>query len=70
MNAPTIIRTAAQQRIEARFGKSIDQVIGEAYATGLTQDEIAAELGVSRSSVLRWMNRLGLETRRPGERVA
>jgi CRP-like cAMP-binding protein len=71
MPATTIIpRTAVQQLIEARFGLPIDQLLAERYSRGMTQQEIADDLGASRASVIRWMQRLGLETRRPGEKVA
>lgn len=70
MTAPTIIRTAAQQLIEARLGAPIDELIRARYARGMSQEDIARDLGASRASVMRWMKRLGLETRRPGEKVA
>lgn len=70
MAATTIIRTAAQQVIEARLGEDIDEAIRRRYAAGMTQAEIATDIGASRASVVRWMRRLSLETRRPGERAA
>lgn len=66
----TTIRTAAQQRIEARFGEPIEQTIRRLYADGMTQEGIADAIGASRASVIRWMRQYGLPTRRPGEKVA
>jgi len=52
--------------IESEYGKRIDQVLWELYyARQLTQKEIAAELGLDRTSIIRLMKRHGVPTRRP-----
>jgi len=52
--------------IEAEYGKRIDQVLWELYyARQLTQKEIATELALDRTSIIRLMRRHGIPTRRP-----
>ena len=69
MSYPSHIRTAVQQVIEAREGAPIDQVLARLYGEGMTQQEIADRLGVSRITVIAWMQRLGLPTHGPGRRA-
>ncbi len=59
--------TRPMRRVEARLGRSLREYLTEAYALE-TQAEIAAALGISVSTVSRWMDRLGIETRFPGRR--
>lgn len=55
------------QRVEARFGKSIDQVLRELYVDeGLTVEQVGAKLGITKGAVSRWLERWSIETRRPG----
>lgn len=64
MNATPLIRTAEQQRVELRFGASIEALLRRHYtAEGLTQPEVAVILGVSVRSVIRWMAAYGIPTR-------
>jgi len=59
--------TGPMRRVEARLGRPLEEVIRERYATG-TLDDVAAELGVDRSTAANWMERLGIERRFPGQR--
>lgn len=63
----TIEMTGPMRRVEERLGRSLDAFLREAYATRTLAD-IADELGVSQSTVHRWMFRLGIEARFPGQR--
>lgn len=40
------------------------------HGRGMSQQAIADELGIGRRTVIRAMRRLGIETRRPGEKAA
>jgi DNA-binding transcriptional regulator LsrR (DeoR family) len=54
------------QRIEAEHGQSIDAILLRLYfGEGLTQEQIAQRLGVSRISIIRWFQQVGIETRKP-----
>lgn len=65
------IRTRAQQIVEARLGEPVEAYIARRYLDdGLTQQQIADELGVSRASVVRWMPALDIPTRGRGGRRA
>jgi predicted transcriptional regulator len=68
---PPTIRTAAQQTVEARFGRPVTELLKERLVDrGLTQVETAAELGIHEATVQRWMADLGLIiVRRGGERI-
>lgn len=59
--------TRPMQRVEERLGRPLDGFLRERYAAG-TLDDIATELGVDRSTVSKWMDRLGIERRFPGQR--
>jgi transposase len=54
-------------RVEKRIGRELEGYLAEAYQSK-TQEQIAAELGVDRSTVNRWMRDLDIEARFPGQR--
>lgn len=57
------IRTRAEQEIEARQGKPIADVLRDLYhGRRLSQQQMADELGVARSTVIDLMKRHGVET--------
>lgn len=70
-DASPTIRTQLQQLVEHRFGQTIEELLRDRLVTrGLTQDATASELGVHRSTVIEWMNDLGLVVvRRGGRRI-
>jgi AraC-like DNA-binding protein len=63
------VKSAAEQRAEARLGKPVEDVIRDGIAAGLTFGAIAKELGVSRQTLDRWMADRGLRVRRVIEEV-
>ena len=66
--APTMTRPMA--RMETRLGRPLaDELDALYHGEGLTLAEVAQRLGVSITTVLRWMDRLGIETRFPGQRA-
>lgn len=55
--------------VESRMGRPLEDLFRDLYVDrGLTQAEVAAELGVEASTVSRWMTALGVEARFPGQR--
>jgi hypothetical protein len=65
--APTpLIRTKsrAQQAMEIRIGEPLGEALYRLYVIeGKKQDEIAAEWGLDRATVSRWMRDCGIATR-------
>lgn len=55
---------------EAQDAVAADLLRSMYFDRGMSQQAIATELGVNRRTVMRTMKRLGLVTRRPGERAA
>ena len=54
----------AEQMVEARHGADIADVLRRLYYTeGKSQQAVADELGVRRTTVVRWMKRYGIATR-------
>jgi DNA-binding transcriptional regulator LsrR (DeoR family) len=65
MAQQVLYRTREMQRLEAERGRPIDVLLRDMYEIrGLTLDEIARDLGLSKSAVSRWLERCGIETRR------
>lgn len=52
-------KSAVMQNIEIRRGECIEEIIRRQVEQGRTQDEIAADLGVSLSTYRGWLWRLG-----------
>ena len=54
----------AEQMVEARHGADVADVLRRLYYTeGKSQQAVADELGVRRTTVVRWMKRYGIATR-------
>lgn len=70
MQQQVLIKTRQMQVIEHRLGRPIEDYIREQYAAGATQLEIANDLGLSFTTVSRWMAQLGIEARLTGPRKA
>lgn len=60
-------KTRPMRRVEARIGRPIEEFLAEGYRSK-TQEQLAEELGVDRSTVHRWMRDLDIEARFPGQR--
>lgn len=61
--------TRPMLRTEHRLGRPLLDELTERYITrGETFAEIGAALGVSEGTISRWMVRLGIEARFPGQR--
>ena len=58
------IKSRTEQIIEARTGREIAELLRDLYhgERRLNQQQGADELGVSRSTVVDWMRRYGIET--------
>jgi len=55
-------RTHAQALVTLRTGKPVDKVLRDLYLERrLSQVEIAAELGITRSTVAMWLREFGIE---------
>jgi transcriptional regulator with XRE-family HTH domain len=64
-----VLKSRAQQFVEAREGRELADLLTELYVDQhLTQEQVAARLGVRRATVSRWMNDLGIESRWIGSR--
>lgn len=60
---PAVLKSRAEQIIEARLGRDIRDVLRDLYQDrGLTQEQIAVELGITRSTVVEWMKRHQIPT--------
>lgn len=56
-------KSRSEQAVEARFGRDIATVLREMYhERRLSQAQMANELGVSRSTVVEWMQRHDVPT--------
>lgn len=70
MHGRTRVKTAGMQLVEQRFGKPVEELLEELYHDeGLTQDQIAERIGMDATTVRRWMERFGIETRWLGPRT-
>lgn len=63
-----ILKTPAQQVLEASLGRPLAEYLREQYEGGRTQAEIAADLGVLQSTLSRWMRQFGVPVRYTGRR--
>lgn len=65
-----VLRSAEMQRVEARFGRSLDVLLREwHHDEGLTLEEIGQRLELTKGAVSRWMDRFGVERRRRSRRA-
>lgn len=61
--------TGPMQRTQAALGRPLrDELVDRYENQGQTTTEIGAALGVSGATVSRWMARLGITARFPGQR--
>ena len=59
-----VLKTFAAQRIEAARERTIAELLRDLYTVrGMSQAEVAVELGVSRETVIRWMADYSIPTR-------
>lgn len=68
MDTP-IYKTRPMTQVERRIGRPLEDAIRELYIDrGMTQAQVAHEIGVEASTISRWMKDLGIEARFPGSR--
>lgn len=61
-------QTHAQELVSLRTGKPVEQVLRELYVErGMTQAEMAAELGITRVTVAMWLREFRIERPAPAE---
>lgn len=61
MSRKTPNRTHAQALVALRTGKPVEQVLRELYVErGLSQADIASELGITRVTVAMWLRQFGI----------
>jgi DNA-binding MarR family transcriptional regulator len=71
MEQQVVYRTREMQRIEARYGEPMGDILRRLYVQdGLTVDQVAKELGYTKGAISRWLERFGIETRSHGSRSA
>jgi CRP-like cAMP-binding protein len=67
---PDRIKSRAMQLVEHRIGEPIEPALHRLYVVERkTQAEVAEALGVTRRTVIRWMQDFGIETRWLGPRA-
>lgn len=58
-----IFKSRTEQRIEAKFGLAVPDLLQDLYVVrGMSQGEVARRLGVSRSTVIDWMQKHQIPT--------
>ena len=57
-------KTDRMRELEAKYGKPIEQLFGEMLRGGLSQRQIAQEVGVSEAAISKWLVRLGFRIER------
>lgn len=63
MSQQGLFKSREEQAVEARFGRDITDILRDLYhERRLNQAQMAQELGVSRSTVVEWMQRRGIPT--------
>jgi transcriptional regulator with XRE-family HTH domain len=64
MNTDIVTKGRREQIVEARFDAPVPDLIRLFYVQdGLSQDQLAEKLGVSRGTVIDWMKKYGIPTR-------
>lgn len=63
MDTPFVPKGYTEQRVEAEYGADIAAVLRDLYTQGKSQQAIADQLHVQRTTVVRWMKRYGIATR-------
>ena len=64
MDTHIITKGRREQIVEARFDAPVPDLIRLFYVEdGLSQDQLAEKLGVSRGTVIDWMKKYGIPTR-------
>jgi DNA invertase Pin-like site-specific DNA recombinase len=63
-------KSAAEQRVEARLGRPVADLIKDGLEAGQSHSAIAKSLGVSRQTLERWIAIHGLTVRIVVEKVA
>lgn len=59
----SFFKSRAEQRVEAQTGREIPEVLRDLYhSRGLSQEQVAAELRVSRGTVIEWMRKYEIPT--------
>lgn len=55
------------QLLEAKHGKSMDQLLRDLYVTqGMRIEDVATELGQTKGTISRWLERFGIPARKRG----
>lgn len=55
------------QRLEAEHGESMADLLRRLYIDEcLTVEQVGQRLGITKGAASRWLERFGIETRRPG----
>lgn len=57
------IKSRAEQVVQARHGREVPELVRELYGQGLSQDDVAEQIGVHRSTLVRWMRDWKIPTR-------
>lgn len=52
-------KTGLMQQVEASWQRPLEEILRELFEMGLTDDEVAGRLGISRTSLYLWLFRLG-----------
>lgn len=68
MGDAVFTKSRGMQILEARLGQPLGIYLADRYRSGLSQEQIATELGVNRATVSRWMTAYGIEARYYGPR--
>lgn len=54
-----MIKPIKMQLVEERFGKPIQALIRDRFEAGMSIDEVASDLGISRVTLYSWLARMG-----------
>lgn len=63
MTDSPIFKSRAEQRVEARFDATVPDLLRDLYVErGMSQEQVAQRLGVSRGTVVEWMRKHEIPT--------